>query len=490
MLVIITLAAFSVMPFIPLAKAQTTKEILVSEDTYVESDRSEVRGEQRILEVRYAKAGEFVSYSILKFNLVSLPEHINIRFMGLVVVSSRIYTPLWVGTYFSPNTAWNETSLDWKAAEFARQITDDPSDSKLVSSPPTGNRTLQFDLTSFVPQLTGRGEFTILMKPSAITNTTSTGVVQFYSKDQPDPNRVPKISVTYEVAPTSTTLQTSTLTTSYTSASSIAIIQDQQLAGPAVLLAIVLSFVASVLIIRRRARRKPATPEAIGPPPTVQIAPPETSKLVPTGTGGLDRALNGGLPAKSAALLVTEFSDEADQILVDFVRNRCADGQFGLYVTSRDRPGISTLLDTIPSVVVLVCHPSSGSMYAGKPRVVREDLGPNQINIGRVEVEKGFIRDRTSPKFAVIDLISPLLVENDAKTARFWLSEFVQKLKVMNFTTIAVANPKMHRPEELAIISDVFDGEVELVGAVDGSAFVVIVKRFADHDYQRRPVKI
>jgi archaellum biogenesis ATPase FlaH len=109
--------------------------------------------------------------------------------------------------------------------------------------------------------------------------------------------------------------------------------------------------------------------------------------------------------------------------------------------------------------------------------------------MGRAEAEKLLVEKRAESKLAVIDLISPLLVQHNPKNVSFWLSEFVQKLKALNFTTISTINPKMHGPDELAIIASAFDGEIELVADASGSHSVV-VRRYTDHKYETKPIKL
>ncbi len=466
-----------------MVRAQSDVEITVSEDTYIESDRGDVNGKESVLDVRFRSSApkNFVSYSLLKFNLSTVPKEAHIISMTLVVVVSRALSPLTVGTYLLLNVTWNESTLVWARAGFTEQTPAAPSDLKLVSM---GGRPFEFNLTDFASTVGGGSAFTVVMKPTDMSASGPTGVVQFYSKDQADPTRAPKIIVKYELSTATITL---TSGTNVVTSPGGEVDLVGQIALPAVAFAIIAGLAAFIFMKRRTSISK--GPGISTPQPSLQVVPPAKAGLTSTGSSGLDRALNGGLPPKTAALIVTEFQDDADDILSGFLAKGCTQRGFGLYVTSRERAAVSSLLERFPHLAVLVCHPAADSLYAGRPRIVRTEFNPNQINIGRVEVEKAFIRDKSAQKFAAIDLISPLLIENDAKTVRFWLSEFLQKLRAMNFTTIAAINPRMHKPEDLAIVADVFDGEIELVRGVHDSSKYVIVKRFADHDYQKGPVK-
>jgi KaiC/GvpD/RAD55 family RecA-like ATPase len=469
-------------------------------DTYVESDNDKPNGLERYLEVRYS-AGVFLSYSLLKFELAeSIPANSKILSLKLTLFVLRTSSPLTVGTFFSPYSEWNESTLVWPEAGFANQTDQAPSDSKLISGAGLQSRR-DYDLTAYVSRIPNSKAFTVVLKPHIVQASPSVGVVQFYSSDYPDKQFAPKLAVVFESVAEVTTTSPQPSTTHTTSqvtpgtggipAASTSL--DLPIAGG---VAGAIAVFGVFLLMRRRRGIMTSTKQPSDESGRTTYAIARTTdtgqiSFVPTGTPSLDRVLNGGLPRSSSAVLLSPLTD-SDVALTNFIAGACESGLKTIYFTTRERAVVAELLDRYENFGVVICHQSADTLYVGKPRVFRATLSLTQTNIARSEAEKELnLFEDAAPKVAAIDILSSLVIENVAKSVRFWLVDLLQKLKAMNFTVFASLNPKMHKEDEVAIITDVFDGEIETVDRdrITGRERYVFVKRFLDHRYDSRPAR-
>ena len=67
------------------------------------------------------------------------------------------------------------------------------------------------------------------------------------------------------------------------------------------------------------------------------------------------------------------------------------------------------------------------------------------------------------PKRVVLDILSDILLRHKALQTRKWLTEFLERLRSKNITTLAVVNPHMHADEEVQAVVGLFDGNLEIV---------------------------
>ncbi len=505
-------------------------------DTFIQSETNRINGGAIDLEVRVNSISQALSITIMKFDLSGVPRNAEI-FAARLTVRAKIveFGGISVGSFFSSNLEWQEATANWANSGFARNP-DGPISSR-VRIDETG-KDYTFDVLSGVKEGVKARAMTEILKP---VDLQETGRALFPSRESGDRALMPRLAITFSEAPTPTATTATSVpgtvipTTRATPTTSPELGQISGGLGFSMpLLAGVLGLVAvvgfGVFFARGKRARGLAHPEKAalvsaqqptkpGPPQvparaTVQIPPPPavhapthpsvtaqpaprpgpvtavtSAPTIPTGTFELDDALKGGLPLRSSVALVAPSSQTTDNLLLNFVKTNCERGMWTIYCTTRERDTISQMLDNYPNFAVMICHSSSDGMYQGKPRVFRSRLAPNEITVARSEIEK-LIGANPRPKAALVDIVSPLMLDKELKIVRFWLGDFLQKLKQKEFSVLAHIDASLHTKDDIAIVADVFDGQIDLVEIVEKAAKFMYIRRLADRDFEKGPIKV
>jgi len=59
-------------------------------------------------------------------------------------------------------------------------------------------------------------------------------------------------------------------------------------------------------------------------------------------------------------------------------------------------------------------------------------------------------------------VISDVLLSRRAVTTRSWLWELILRMKARRFTILGVLNPRMHPPEDVEAVVELFDGHISI----------------------------
>ena len=181
-----------------------------------------------------------------------------------------------------------------------------------------------------------------------------------------------------------------------------------------------------------------------------------------TGYADLDRLLCGGIPENYAVALTSPSCDERDLLIKSFLETGAKQGEVTFYVTI-DPGEAKSLAEKFPSTFYLfVCNPQANAIIASRPNVFTlkgvENL--TDIGIALTSTIRKLDPSLKGPRRICIGLISDVLLQHHAVQTRRWLTALITELKSMGFTTLAVADPQMHPPEELHAILGLFEGEI------------------------------
>jgi KaiC/GvpD/RAD55 family RecA-like ATPase len=108
-----------------------------------------------------------------------------------------------------------------------------------------------------------------------------------------------------------------------------------------------------------------------------------------------------------------------------------------------------------------------------------------EIDIALAKLLRTITLAQHQPRRVCVDLLSDVLLQHHAVATRRWLSRLIQELKSKGFTTLAVVNPRMHPPEELEAVLDLFDGEIRITEkeAADANVKTLRVLRLQGQNY-------
>ncbi len=493
-------------------------------DTFIQSDTSRINGAAAQLEVRVNAVTQALSIIIMKFDLSTVPRNAEIFAARLTVRAAIVDSGgISVGSYYSTNNDWQESTATWANSGFA--INPDGAMSSRVRVDEI-QKDYTFDILPDVKEGVKARVLTEILKPVEIQET---GRALFPSRESPDKAVQPRLAVTYAESP-STTTSPATIIAASPTRTTAATTRPAETTSPASigsaggfdlplpLLAGVVGLIAVVafglFMARRRGigrtgpsqqrattqtRQLPVSPKPQRMAPVLPIVQqplqqqvrlqPAPTSVISTGSIEWDDALKGGLPLRTSVALVGPSSQTTDNLEISFLRTNCDRGLWTVYCTTRERESVSVMLDQYPNFAVMVCHSSSDGMYQGKPRVFRTRLAPNEITIARSEIEK-LIGANPRPKAALLDIVSPLMLDKELKTVRFWLGDFLQKLKQKEFSVLAYIDTSLHTKDDIAIVADVFDGQIDLVEIVEKAAKFMYIRRLADRDFEKGPIKV
>lgn len=214
-------------------------------------------------------------------------------------------------------------------------------------------------------------------------------------------------------------------------------------------------------------------------PVTVDVLENTLPDRVSTGYGKLDSILFGGIPKNYAVILTSISCDERDMLIEKFLEEGAKQGEITIYVTI-EASGVKTLAEDFKSNFYLfLCNPQADTMIKNLPNVFKlkgvENL--TEINIALMSALRKLESSLGGPRRACIEIISDVLLQHHAIQTRRWLTSLIPDLKSKGFTTLAIMNPYMHRPQEVQAILDMFEGEISIYER-DSAKFLKIKKLY------------
>ncbi|MCW4055182.1 MAG: hypothetical protein NWE82_00190, partial [Candidatus Bathyarchaeota archaeon] len=187
---------------------------------------------------------------------------------------------------------------------------------------------------------------------------------------------------------------------------------------------------------------------------------------VSTGYEDLDRLLLGGIPEGYAVILAGPSCDERDLLIEKFLRSGASRGQMALHVTIDARVSKSLAEEFPSNICLLICNPEADAIIGSAPNVFKlkgiENLTEIEIALTSVLQKMNGMATNTTPRLACIEIVSDVLLQHQAVTARRWLSALIPRLESRGFTTLATMNPHMHPPQAVQAMLDLFQGEIHI----------------------------
>jgi KaiC/GvpD/RAD55 family RecA-like ATPase len=240
---------------------------------------------------------------------------------------------------------------------------------------------------------------------------------------------------------------------------------------------------------------KTSTPRPIAI--TVKPAEPAYQVLpgrVITGTTELDRLVLGGIPEEYAVVLAAPSSDEREQLIERFLDAGAKANETTLFITCEAGKTQDLANQFQKSFGLVVCNPQADLIAQSLPNIFKLKVIDNltDIDIVLTKYFRNLNASQTKPKRACIDLISEVLLQHHAVTARKWLSSLLANLKARGFTTLAVIDPQMHPPEETQALLGLFDGEISIYEkeTEKGSARFLKIKRMTNQKYLKDEIPL
>jgi len=201
-------------------------------------------------------------------------------------------------------------------------------------------------------------------------------------------------------------------------------------------------------------------PDPVG----IKIIEADRPDRVSTGFKDLDDLLLGGLPQNYAVLLTSLSCDERDLLVKKFLERGVSDDQTTFHITI-EASGVKTLVEDFQSNFFLfLCNPQADKIIGNLSNVFKlkgvENL--TDINIALTSAFRKLDKTATRARRICIDIVSDVLLQHHSVNTRRWLSGLIPELRSRGFTTLAVVNPKMHPPQEVQAILDLFEGEINI----------------------------
>src|SRR5271157_5727236 len=300
----------------------------------------------------------------------------------------------------------------------------------------------------------------------------------------------------------STTATTITLSTSITSGSSSATSQAGSVPAlgrfgtvGTIALAVVIALSGSIVLFMRRKKTAQSTvtveqrpfpkaePLEQAPPP----APEPPATVFSTGYGDLNALLEGGLPKRSAILLLSPRCDERDLLLRKIIRSALSAGMPTFYLSND------------PSKIQEMASKYGQDFYALIPQTAK--ILPLPANLYKIpnidslsDLDTAFtktlemrVKQGTNGRLLIVDLLtySHIFLVDKGVTAGKWFSDFLARRKAEDFTVLAFLNPLVASNEEKQTLTAVFDGVIEIYERelTGRSRRFLAIKRMNGHRY-------
>jgi KaiC/GvpD/RAD55 family RecA-like ATPase/tetratricopeptide (TPR) repeat protein len=224
---------------------------------------------------------------------------------------------------------------------------------------------------------------------------------------------------------------------------------------------------------------------------TLEIKVEEVSleDRISTGTIELDSLLLGGIPNEYAVALAGPPCDERDRMMKNFLKAGADEGDITFYI-SKEVVGLEDLLDN-RNFILFLCNPRPKAEVPDLPNVYKLQ-GTDLTNLGIVlaKAYRSIDQNLKHSKRICVGILSDVLVEYGAKTAREWMSELITDLGSKGFTLLAVMDPKEHPTDQATTVLNLFDGEIEVTQTEDPLECKksIRVKKLRNQDYIKNPI--
>ena len=226
---------------------------------------------------------------------------------------------------------------------------------------------------------------------------------------------------------------------------------------------------------------------ALREPVTVHIPKAALPGHINTGYDELNDMLFGGIPEGHTVVLGSPSCDEKDFLVKRFLRVGAESGEATLYVTTNPGEAKNLAEKFQSNFYMLLCNPQADTIIGSLPNVFKckgiENL--NEINIALAGFLQRLDGKSERPRRACIEIVSDILLSHHAVQTRKWLDSTLPGLKSRGFTTLAVMNPYMHRPEDVQAVLGLFEGEISLYEkeSSEGPEKLLRIKKMLNHRY-------
>ena len=177
--------------------------------------------------------------------------------------------------------------------------------------------------------------------------------------------------------------------------------------------------------------------------------------MVSTGVGELDHLLKEGYPEKSAILVVGPPGIGKEALGYWFTQAGLSQGDFCLYVT---RLAVSEIIQDVKAFGAEIKGPTVWfAREGGQTKVDINDLPGLSFSIKEILKKNG-----EKPARIVTDVLSSLLMLNSPETIYRFLTQLLSEMKQYNAVVLATLEDRMHQPQVLAAMEQLFDGVLEL----------------------------
>jgi adenylate cyclase len=177
--------------------------------------------------------------------------------------------------------------------------------------------------------------------------------------------------------------------------------------------------------------------------------------LISSGIPSLDDLLGGGYPDRSAILIVGGEGIGKEKLSYKFIGVGLTDGDFCLYAThlsARD-----ARQESIASGLGTEKMPLWVASEGGDAKIDTGDLASLSFNI------KGLLNKNKGRRMRIVlDFLSPSLILNPPETVYRFLGQLVAETKRNDAVLLGLLEQRMHKPEVIAMIEDLFDGVIVL----------------------------
>lgn len=220
----------------------------------------------------------------------------------------------------------------------------------------------------------------------------------------------------------------------------------------------------------------------------------KNNPTTPTGLQELDDILYGGIPTGYSILLTSPSLDEKDLIIDTYLRQGLIQDETVLLLSTMIKSISNSFVMKYPdNFYLMLCSPWADSVIQDSPNVSKfhgiEDL--TQLNISlRVFLREITEKEHTIERI-VIDLISDALLMHETRVVRRWLMDLITMFKQQNITTLATMDQGMHSDSDVRIITDLFDGHMDIAEKSDESTEKKLtIKRLYNKKYQKKDLKL
>jgi hypothetical protein len=262
-------------------------------------------------------------------------------------------------------------------------------------------------------------------------------------------------------------LPTSVTSNSSSQAGSLVAIGNLGAVG-AIALVVVIAIVGSVVLLMQRKKSSmknavTATVEKLpqNVEPVEQATRPTFIDRLSTGYGDLDNLLAGGLPKRHAVLLISPPCDERDPLLRKIIGSALSTSMPTFYLSND--PSSTQDMIRAHSKDFFALSPQADKILPPPANLYKiPDINSlSGINVAFTKMMDEHVNQGAGNRLLIFDLLTDILTLKGVKAGN-WFSDFVARRKAEGFTVLAFLNPLVASSEEIQILSDLFDGVIEI----------------------------